>query len=90
VHKLEQILQIEHQLVTPMFRPIRLILSASTPDPNNHKIEGEYNLNCFMPRDSRWEGIHTRYGEPSGCCGAGTRSWTLWSAKCQRSVLYFL
>lgn len=42
-----------------------------------------------MPRDLRWKGIHTRYGEPSGCCGAGTRSWTLWSAKCQRSVLYF-
>jgi hypothetical protein len=25
--------------------------------------------------------IHTRYGEPSGCGGAGTRSWTLLSAQ---------
>lgn len=23
------------------------------------------------------QGIRTRYGEPSGCGGAGTRSWTL-------------
>lgn len=45
MHKLEQILQIEHQFATPRFRSYRLILSASTPDPNNHKIESEYNLN---------------------------------------------
>lgn len=25
-----------------------------------------------------FKGRRTRYGEPSGCCGAGTRSWTLW------------
>ena len=32
-------------------------------------------------------GIRTRYGEPSGCCGAGTRSWTLEDEKYQSQIL---
>lgn len=33
-----------------------------------------------------FEGVRTRYGEPSGCCGAGTRSWTL-AQKVRRNIL---